>query len=280
MANRPAGEPSSSRLSGVEGRTESLFRANLFGPFQVTRDGAFLDAAVGMGRASARTLLKWFLLNPGVRVDSIELHELLWPAGKSRSNPNRLHVTLHYLRHQLEPHLAARQPSSFIHSDRAGRYWFDFAGRWHTDVLELADLFAAGKAAERGGEIATAIAHYESLLVICGRTFLPENMFDEPFDSARAAQDIIRGQAEDRLLGLYLRGGLAHQAIPLALSVLERDPYSEVASMTIAEVSLQQGSVLAARTHLADYVNMIRREFGVDPSHAARRLWQRIREAG
>lgn len=97
------------------------FAARFFGPFQISRDGDPIDDAAELGRTSARTLLKWFLLNEGVRIESPQLNELLWPGRRSRSNPNRLHVTLHYLRHLLEPGLAARQPSTFIRSDGKGR---------------------------------------------------------------------------------------------------------------------------------------------------------------
>lgn len=280
MANSITAREIVARGSRDSQDTQREFEASLFGPFRVMRRGEPVEAAAGLARTSARTLLKWFLLNPGTRVNSVALHELIWPARRSQTNLNRLHVTLHYLRHQLEPHLAARQPSSFIHSDGEGRYWFDFAGRWQTDVGEVAQRFAAGKQFEASNEIGSAIANYESILEYFGLTFLPENMFDEVFDSARAAQDVIRNEAENRLLGLYLRSGLGHQAIPLALSVLERDPYSESASVAIAEVSLQQGNVLAAKTHLADYVRVIRSELGVSPSGATLNLLERIRRAG
>ena len=81
------------------------YSAQLFGPFQISRGGIRLDEASGLSRKSVRTLLKWFLLNPEVRVESATLKELLWPESQPCSNTNRLHVTLHYLRHLLEPRL-------------------------------------------------------------------------------------------------------------------------------------------------------------------------------
>lgn len=256
------------------------FTARFFGPFQISRDGDPIDDAAELGRTSARTLLKWFLLNEGVRIESQQLSELLWPGRRSRSNPNRLHVTLHYLRHLLEPGLAARQPSTFIRSDGKGRYWFDFADCWWTDVVEVEQLFAAGKAAETHGDIEAAIASYEALLDYYERSFLPENTFDDAFDSCRSEHEVAHRYSESRLLHLYLIRGLPHKALPIALSVLERDPYSEAASTAIAEVSLLQGNVVAARSQLARYLETIRRELGVDPSRSALRLWKRIERAG
>ncbi|WP_255945685.1 AfsR/SARP family transcriptional regulator [Streptomyces odontomachi] len=256
------------------------FEARLFGPFQIRRDGEPLDDAAGLGRTSARTLLKWFLLNPGVRIESQELGELLWPDRRTRSNPNRLHVTLHYLRYLLEPTLAARQPSTFVRFDGKGRYWFDGADCWWTDVAEVERLFAESKSAEANGDVETAITSYEALLDYYDKTFLPENLFDEAFDSSRTAHDVARRGTESRLLRLYLVRGLTHKALQIALSVLERDPYSEEASTAIAEVNLLQGNVLGARTQLAGYLDTIHRELGIGPSRTALQLWERIERAG
>ncbi|MEC3957778.1 BTAD domain-containing putative transcriptional regulator [Nocardia sp. CDC153] len=280
MTERHAGDQEGVRHTRATDAESHRFQARFFGPFHVSRDGAPLNDAAELGRTSARTLLKWFLLNPGIRVGSLELCELLWPVRRSRSNPNRLHVTLHYLRHLLEPDLAARQPSTFIRSDGKGLYWFDFADSWWTDVRAAERLLAAGKDADTKGDVETAITSYELVLDYYRRTFLPENLFDEAFDSSRTAYDVAHRDVESRLLRLYLVRGQIHKALPIALSVLERDPYSEEASTAIAEVNLRQGNVLAARTQFARYLETIRRELGADPSGSALRLWERIQRAG
>lgn len=256
------------------------FAAHLFGPFRIHRDGDALNDAAGLRRTSARTLLKWFLLNPGVRVESVELDAMLWPSRRSRTCSNRLHVTLHYLRHLLEPNLAARQPSTFIRSDGKRRYWFDFAGSWWTDVAEVERLLAAGKAAEKSGDAEAAMAAYEKLLDYYDQTFLTENLFDDAFDSSRATHDVAHREVEERLLRVYLTQGLAHKALTTAWAILDRDPFSEAASTAIAEISLLQGNVLAARTQFAGYMETVHRELGVYPSQATRQLWDRIERAG
>lgn len=271
--------PSEAHSESAAGSASHRFAARLFGPFQISRDGDPLNGAAELRRTSARTLLKWFLLNPDVRVESSELCELLWRERNSRSNLNQLHVTLHYLRRLLEPTLAARQPSTFIRSDGRGRYWFDFTGCWWTDVTEVERLFAAGKDAEAKGDAKTAITSYEALLGYYRQTFLPENLFDEAFDSARTAFDVAHQNAESRLLRLYLIRGLPHEALPIALSILDRDPLSEEASTALAEVSLLQGNVLSARAQLAGYLETVRRELGVGPSRTVRQLWERIERA-
>lgn len=278
MPERRSDTLAGQRRSSTTDAPVSRYEACLFGPFQILRNGdPVTDPA--LRRASARTLLKWFLLNPGVRVRSAELCRLLWPGSGAAHRHNKLHVTLHHLRHLLEPQLAARQPSTFIHSDGAGQYWFDFSGLWSTDVLDVDRLFAAAKAAEAKGNTQSAITCYERLLDYYSRTFLPENLFDEIFDSLRAVHDVAHHRVQSQLLRLYLTRGLHHKAISCALSILDQEPYSEEAATAIAEVNLSQGNVLSARNQLAGYLQTVHRELEVSPSPAIVQLWERVRRS-
>jgi DNA-binding SARP family transcriptional activator len=73
-----------------------------------------------------------------------------------------------------------------------------------------------------------------------------------------------------------LAEGLTHKALSCALSVLDRDPYSEEASTAIAEVSLLQGNTVTAQSQLADYLTTMQRELGLNPSRTALQLLERI----
>src|SRR5215216_3673014 len=118
------------RRSGNPAReSPGRFQAWLFGPFRVLRDGAEI-ADPAWGRTSARTLLKWFLLNPGHTFSAAELCGVLWAGQSVTESLNKLHVTLHHLRHALEPDLPGRRPSSFIRTGDTSRYWFDPVDCW------------------------------------------------------------------------------------------------------------------------------------------------------
>src|ERR1051326_4215592 len=78
------------------------FQAWLFGPFRVIRGGVEIPDAT-WGRKGARTLLKWFLVSPGRPFTGAELGEILWPGRPGSDTAKNLHVTLHHLRHVLEP---------------------------------------------------------------------------------------------------------------------------------------------------------------------------------
>ncbi|MFE9020834.1 BTAD domain-containing putative transcriptional regulator [Streptomyces sp. NPDC007808] len=251
------------------------YEAWLFGPFRVYRAGAPLGDA-RRGRASARTLLKWFLLNPGQEFRDSELSDVLWPGG-SGDRANRLHVTQHSLRRILEPELATRQPSRFIRSDAGGHYWFDPSGAWWTDADDVAVLSKSACAARRAGDTPAAIAAYERLLAHYDRGFLPEDVYHDAFAPFRAAHERGHEEALLELLRLHRRAGHLYEALTCALRVLDRDPYAEEAATAAVEIHLQQGSLTGAVAQLEQFVRLLREDLGVPPSPALRALWERVR---
>lgn len=256
------------------------FTPRLYGPFSLDRGGRSLSGDPSFARAPVRKLLKWFLLHPGERMNGAFLCELLWPDRYSGVGLNRLHASLHYLRRLLEPDLGSRQASAFIHTDRSGRYHFDYADRWWVDHLDTEPLRVAARAAERAGDVNSAVSCYEALLELYRRAFLPEDVFDPAFDEARHAFDVAFRETENRLLHLYLRGDRAYDAFMLALAMIERDPFSEDAFSAIAEVNLRQGNFVAARTQLASYAELLHRELRLKPGPAVQRLWGRATDQG
>ncbi|WP_433018870.1 AfsR/SARP family transcriptional regulator [Kribbella sp. CA-294648] len=257
-------------------RDGELFEARLFGPFQILRTGSGAVESKAMARSSVRTLLKWFLLNPGDRFEAGTLCEVLWPNASAPVLSKRLDVTVHHLRRLLEPDLPARQRSRFVRSDRDRLYWFDLGGCWWTDLQEAQALSVSARRAESVGDDEGAIALYESIVQCHEKTFLLENVFDEAFASARAAQEVAHQEALNRLLPVYVRVGALHKAIPCALALLELDPYSEVAATTLAEIHLRQGHQISARKQLFESLQRVQQELGCRPSEHALQVWRQV----
>ncbi|MGA4838176.1 AfsR/SARP family transcriptional regulator [Streptomyces sp. G45] len=253
------------------------YEAWLFGPFRVHRGGAPLGDPRG-GRATARTLLKWFLLNPRQEFRDSELAEVLWP-GCTANRANRLHVTQHSLRRVLEPELASRQPSRFIRSDPTGRYWFDPSDCWWTDVDDAAALSKTACAARRAGDTAAAVTAYERLLAYYDQGFLPEEVYRDAFAPFRAAHE--RGHEETllQLLRLHRRAGHLYEALTCALRILDRDPYAEEAATAAVEIHLEQGSLTGAVSQLEQFIRTLRDDLGVAPSGELLALRERVRHA-
>src|SRR5262245_49891107 len=147
-------------MGGRAGRSASAplghFQAWLFGPFRVARDGVEITDA-DWSRKSARTLLKWFLVSPDRQFSGAELCAVLWAGRPGGGTARNLHVTLHFLRHVLEPDLPRRRPSSFIRTDDTGRYWFDPLDHWWTDAGEMERLWQSAHASGERGDSDAAI---------------------------------------------------------------------------------------------------------------------------
>jgi len=242
------------------------YEASFFGPFRITLDGQPLREPARR-RNRARTLLKWFLLNPAEPFSGEQLCGLLWPDRTPESAANSLHVTLHYLRHVLEPALTPRGPSTFIRRTRHKCYWFDLKDLWWTDVLEVQVLDTAAKEAERRGESAGAIALYNQLIAYYRQTFLPEDVYEDVFTPYRRQHDFAHARSLTCLMRLYLEASQLPNALSYALQLLSVDPYSEDAVKTIVHVYLRQGNPTAAIHQLDDFLHTLKHDLGLAPAN-------------
>ena len=174
---------------GIPPKHNARYEASLFGPFRITLNGRPLGEPTWR-RNRARTLLKWFLINPSEPFSEEQLCTFFWPDRSREKAANNLHVTLHYLRHVLEPGLAPRCPSTFVRRNERKYYWFDPKDLWWTDVLEVRALSTAAKEARRKGQTANAIALYERSIAYYRLTFLPEDVYEDVFSTHRFEHDI------------------------------------------------------------------------------------------
>lgn len=253
--------------------SQHFYRAQFFGPFIITRDGADF-ATSAMSRRAVRTLLKWFLLHPSTRVDAGTLSELLWPG---RARGSALNGVVHSLRRALEPELSKSAHSTFVHSDGNGHYWFDPAGYWSSDLGEARSLVLRGQLSMKEGNDQQAISHYVEYLALCQAPFLPEDLYENEFEDVRASHERELGEARCDLLRLFMRNDLTHRALSLALDIQRDDPYSEAAALTIAQVQVSHGNPVAAAQQLESFILVLQEDFRVQPPQNLASLLARIR---
>ncbi len=227
-------------------------------------------------RNGVRTLLKWFLLNPGERFGIGQLCGLLWPDRDTIRAVNNFHVTLHYLRRGLEPGLGRGAASTFVRNDRMQHYWFESGDRWWTDVLEVGALSRAGREAERQGEAGRAIECYEEVLRYYELIFLPEDIYDDIFEPYRSEHDRGHAHVLNRLMRLYLQDNQHPSAHAVALRALAIDPYAEEAVRTLVMVHLSQSDAAAAVRQLDELFQVMARDLGCAPNDELRTLRQAI----
>lgn len=229
------------------------YQASFFGPFRITLNGNPLGEPTWR-RNRARTLLKWFLINPSTSFSEEQLCAYFWPDRCRQKASNNLHVTLHYLRHVLEPGLPPRGLSTFVRRNANKHYWFDPQGLWWTDVSEVRDLLAAARLAKRRGDVAQAIRLYERCVSYYQLTFLPEELYEDVFSTHRFEHDTAHADSLNELMHLYLCAGQLPNALSCATQLLAIDPSCENAVKSIVHVYLRQGNVSGALRQLDDFL--------------------------
>jgi DNA-binding SARP family transcriptional activator len=244
--------------------SSARYKAYFFGPFCVTLDGQLLGGP-NWRRNKARTLLKWFLLNPGNLFSVKQLSKLLWPDASDKVAVSNLHVTLHYLRYTLEPDLAPGSPSTFIRRNRHNYYWFDLNDVWWTDLFDVQYLSTHAKEAERGGDLSRAISLSYQLVSYYSLEFLPEDIYEDIFSTYRRQHDYVYIQLLEHLMDLCMQSGQLDNALSFALHLLSLDPYSEVAMKTMVQIHLHQGNTTGALRQLDDFQTSMKRDLGLAP---------------
>lgn len=256
----------------------AYYRAYLFGPFRLFRN----DIPIGKQmrrRSKAGTLLKWFLLNPGKLSSADEFLDLFWPDVSAETALDNLHVTIHYLRHLLQPELMTRQKSKFIRRRPSNFYWFDMDETWWADTIDVPHLFETARSYERHGDDIKASFYYRKVIGHCSLGFLPENISEPWLEPYLRRYEYYYSQALQRMIWFCTQKGELEDAMEYAYQALEVDPYSEPATKTIIDVHLQQGNVLAASRTLNDFCSCCQQVLGVEPGGDFHLLRDRIIEA-
>lgn len=270
------GAPGAEPALAHEVQPDAPYEATFFGRFAVRCAQHPLGELSGR-RGSVRTLLKWFLLNPSVRVSASSLCEMLWPGREPARASNNLHVTLHYLRHALEPDLARGARSRFLRHDRHQQYWFEMGGDWWTDVLEVRELARAGAAAEAEGEIGRAIELYDRVANYHQLSFLPEDVYDDTFADFRHQQDQAHRESLRHLMRLYARVNQRPSVHAVALRALQLDAYDEQALKMLVMVRLSDGNAAAAARQLDGFFETLERDLGRGPDSELANLRSALR---
>lgn len=257
---------------------QAHYRAYLFGPFRLFCKDISIGRQVRR-RSKAGTLLQWFLLNPGKLGSADEFLDLFWPDISSETALCNLHVSIHYLRHLLQPELRSRQESKFIHRRPHNFYWFEMDETWWADTIDIPHLFETARKFEQGGEDSKASFYYRKVISYCSLGFLPEHTSEPWLDPYLRRYEQVYSQALRCMIRICTQRGEFEDAMEYAYQALEVDPYCEPATKTIVDVHLQQGNINAASRTLNDFCDFFQQKLGAGPGRDLRLLRDRIIEA-
>ncbi|HLQ29380.1 MAG TPA: BTAD domain-containing putative transcriptional regulator [Ktedonobacteraceae bacterium] len=258
-------------------KSTALYKVLFFGPFRVMRDNQLVGEPMWR-RNKAKALLKWFLLNTGRMFSADQLFTGFWPDMSKASAEQNFHVTIHYLRHLLEPDLPPRHESKYIRRNKDNLYWFELDETWWADIFDVHYHNTEAEEAEQRGERAAAIAHYRQIVEYCSLGFLHEDAYEDIFSPYRRHYERIHTEVLERLMHLYTQADMMDEALTYAHHALLVDPYCEPAIKAIAHVYFRQGNTAGAIHQLDYFQAFLREDLGIEPGEDILSLRKSIAE--
>lgn len=255
----------------------ALYRTYFFGQFRLLAQEKPVKETMWR-RNKVKALLKWFLLNPGKLCSADEFIDLFWPEVPLETASGNLYVTIHCLRHLLEPDLGPREASKFIHRQSNNFYWFALDESWWTDIAEVQHLFDTARTFDAQGDDVKASFYYRKVVGHCCQGFLPEDEAEPWLRSYRQHYEYIYLQVLVRLIQLYQQRDEWEEMLEYAYQALSLDPYCEPAMRAIVDVYFRQGNMGMAMRKLDDFRSLLQQELGIEPGKEIHALRLKILE--
>ncbi len=242
-------------------------RIQLLGEFRVEVDGEAVPQSAWK-RRSARQLVKLLALAPRYRLHREQVMDALWPDADIQSAANRLHKAVHMARRALEPRLALRGSSRFIHR---GDDMLSLSGDGELVVDAVAFERLALEAIRTGDLTAgdAALAWYRGSL-------LGDDLYDEWIDTRREA---LRALYVKLLAGMAERAvaaGDVERAIGCYEAITVSDPADEEAHLALIELNEALGKRHTALRQYESCRSAMKRELDAEPDSRTRKAYQRV----
>jgi DNA-binding SARP family transcriptional activator len=258
-----------------EREQQASYRVYSFGQFRLfTHEKAIKESM--WRRSKAKTLLKWFVLNPDKLCSADQFIDLFWPDLPLDAAMGNLHVTIHFLRHLLEPSLGSRQESKFVRRQANNFYWFHMDETWWTDTSDVEQLFENAKVHDRHEDYSKALYYYRKIVSYCSLGFIPEDESEPWLQQYRQHYSYMYSQVLVRLIQIYQLRNELEEVLEYAYLALAANPYCEPAIRAIIDAHLKEGNTSMAMYKLENFHHALQRNLGMEPSKEMHALRQKI----
>lgn len=259
-------------------------RVQTLGAFHAWREGAPDGASAGSplrmeiapaawGRDKALQLFQFFVTVRGRYLHKEQIVDRIWPELDWETSDRDFRVALNAVFKALEPERKPRAESRFIRR-RGGAYGLDMRQTW-VDADAFESLISSGNGA-LPGEVETAIEHYRAAVNLYAGDYLPERRYADWASVEQERLQVLALGTMTTLAGLLVDQSPL-ESVRLAQRVLAEDPVWEDAYRAQMRAYVAQGNrPLALRTY-QQCVEVLGREFGVEPLPETRRLYEEIR---
>jgi len=245
------------------------------GGFRASRDSAEIDPTA-WGREKAVLLFQFFVTTRGRPLHKEQIIDQLWPELDLELGDRDFRVALSTINRVLEPERMSRARSRYIE-----RHGLAYGLNLH-EVWVDADAFEAHVAAGNQAlpeDVEIAIVHYQKAIALYTGDYLPERRYEDWTSTERERLQTLALATMTALAGLLVdhHPEQALESLRLTQRVLAIDPVWEAAYRVQMRAYVAQGNrPLALRTY-AQCVEVLQREFGVEPLPETYSLYDQIK---
>ncbi|HKD07862.1 MAG TPA: AAA family ATPase [Bryobacteraceae bacterium] len=230
----------------------------LLGGFRITRDGHALAEPFS---ARLQSLVAYLTLHAGTAVSRQQLAFLFWADSREAQARTNLRQLLHHLR------TAVPDIDRYLDSDAQTLGWRN-DGDWMLDAAE----FARSAAEAKDLNAASRAAHLYKGDLLPG-------IYDDWIDPHRARLSSAYDELLERLCNLAVDSGDFPGAIAHAETRLSRDPLRESGYQTLMRLHARREDRASAVAVFQRCADVLKRELGIEPGHATKRLRDQIMDA-
>lgn len=242
---------------------------NMLGPVDIYRDPVRPLAADAWVSKRAREIFCFIASRPHRRVSKDTIVDTFWHDEEFESVEKKLHPTISYIRKALNSNQLLRQ-NFLIYKD--GDYLLNPEFSYRVDVEEFDRLAAEAEAARRGGQSERCRLAYEEALGLYRGVFM-QGGHDHWIEEQRS---YYRGQylrMLEKLAAAAEEAGEWERSLSLARKILLDDPFREDVHCMVMRAHAAQGHRVAVKGQYETLRDLLRRELGVEPSQATRKVY-------
>lgn len=241
-------------------------RIQLLGSFHVTVGSRDIHDSDWYLR-KAKNLVKLLALAPGHRLHRGQITDVLWTDFDESAAANNLHKALHIARRVLEPSLAAKTPSSYLHMD-GDLVSLRSSGLMTVDFEQFEAAAERAVASGKPEEYRDAMDLYAELL--------PEDRYEDWAVRQRDELKETYASLALELARIYEQRSAVEDAISVLQEVTRLDPAHEYAHIGLMRLLAHAGYRQQAIRQYHQLREALRTELDVEPDGSAQRLYNQL----
>ena len=240
------------------------------GRFAVYRGDTVIEDSAWQ-RQKAKKLFKLLLLAPQRQILKDQVLDLLWPEKTPEAAANNLHRTLFILRRVLQPNLENAAHSPYI-------LFKDDILTLNPSVIAWVDAEAFEHLSQLGRQEQHNLKHYQAALELYKGEFLPEDLYEDWAADRRSALQKNYIDMLKQLASFYAESNAYQEAIDCLCTLLQVEPTDEGVQRALMKLYVQTGERHTALRLYQQSSQILRAEFGVEPSAQTTAIYEAILE--